>query len=572
MTDSLLKRAGIGTVGPKRELDTRPDEKERGITIKSTGISLHAEFSEEDLQDVIAKQPTKGNQFLINLIDSPGHVDFSAEVTAALRVTDGALVVVDTIEGVSVQTETVLRQALGERIKPVMIINKVDRALLELKLSKEELYQSFRRTIENANAAIAPYVDPSLGDVQVHPNEGTVAFGAGKDGWAFTLRQFAVLAAKRFGVKKEKMMERLWGDNFYNQQTHKWTKNSEDPERERGFNLFVLTPIYNIFNTIMGSDEEKKGSDPDVLALCEKMGIPMKGEAKEFKGKALLRDVMQKFLPAADALLEMMIIHLPSPVVAQKYRAETLYEGPMDDRNAIAIRDCDSSPDAPLMMYISKMVPSADRGRFFAFGRVFSGTVKAGMKVRIQGPDYIPGVTKPQIRAIQSTVLMMGGKTEPLEDCPAGNICGIVGIDQFIVKSATLTTDESAHNLRVMKFSVSPVVNVAVSPVNAADIPKLVEGLKRLSKSEPGIVVKRSPAGEHIISGAGELQLEIALKDLEEDHARIPIKKSNPIVECKLPLLVILTNIFRPRNSPTRILSSCTCQVVQQTKQNIHDG
>ena len=412
-----------------------------------------------------------------------------------------------------------------------MIINKVDRALLELKLSKEELYQSFRKTIESANAAIAPYVDPTVGDVQVHPNQGTVAFGAGKDGWAFTLRQFAMMASKKFGVKKEKMMQRLWGDNFYNQQTKKWTKHSEDPEKERGFNMFVLTPIYQVFNTVMGSDETKHAMDPDVVALCERMGITMKGDAKDFQGKALLRDIMQKFLPAAEALLEMMIIHLPSPVVAQKYRAETLYEGPMDDKNAVAIRDCDPSPDAPLMMYISKMVPSADRGRFFAFGRVFSGTVKAGLKVRIQGPDYIPG-TKVQTKTIQRTVLMMGGKTEPLEDCPAGNICGLVGIDQFILKSATLTTDESAHNLRVMKFSVSPVVNVAVTPVNAQDIPKLVEGLKRLSKTEPGIIVKTSESGEHIISGAGELQLEIALKDLEEDHANIPIKKSNPIVEC----------------------------------------
>lgn len=534
--------------------------QERGITIKSTGISLHAELSDEDIKDVEAHQPTKGNQFLINLIDSPGHVDFSAEVTAALRVTDGALVVVDTIEGVSVQTETVLRQALAERIKPVMIINKVDRALLELKLSKEELYQSFRKTIESANAAIAPYVDPAVGDVQVHPNQGTVAFGAGKDGWAFTLRQFAIMASNKFGVKKERMMERLWGDNFYNQQTKKWTKNSNDPERERGFNMFVLTPIYQVFNTVMGSDETKHAMDPDVVALCERMGITMKGEAREFKGKALLRDMMQKFLPAAEALLEMMIIHLPSPVVAQKYRAETLYEGPMDDKNAVAIRDCDPSPDAPVMMYISKMVPSADRGRFFAFGRVFSGTVKAGLKVRIQGSDYIPG-TKVQTKAIQRTVLMMGGKTEPLEDCPAGNICGLVGIDQFILKSATLTTDESAHNLRVMKFSVSPVVNVAVTPVNAQDIPKLVEGLKRLSKTEPGIIVKTSESGEHIISGAGELQLEIALKDLEEDHANIPIKKSNPIVECTRPL-ISHTN-FRPRNCAATLISSRARKVAQ---------
>lgn len=162
----------------------------------------------EDLKDIPVK--TEKNDFLINLIDSPGHVDFSSEVTAALRVTDGALVVVDTIEGVCVQTETVLRQALGERIKPVVIINKVDRALLELQLSKEDLYQNFSRVIESVNVVIATYYDKALGDVQVYPEKGTIAFGSGLHGWAFTIRQFANRYAKKFGVDKNKMMERLW--------------------------------------------------------------------------------------------------------------------------------------------------------------------------------------------------------------------------------------------------------------------------------------------------------------------------------------------------------------------------
>lgn len=155
-------------------------------------------------------QKVQGNEFLVNLIDSPGHVDFSSEVTAALRVTDGALVVVDCVSGVCVQTETVLRQALGERIKPVCIINKVDRALLELQVSKEDLYQSFSRTIESVNVIISTYFDKSLGDVQVYPYRGTVAFGSGLHGWAFTTRQFAVKYAKKFGVDRNKMMERLW--------------------------------------------------------------------------------------------------------------------------------------------------------------------------------------------------------------------------------------------------------------------------------------------------------------------------------------------------------------------------
>ena len=212
LTDSLVQRAGIisaAKAGEQRFTDTRKDEQDRCITIKSTAISLYSHMAdEEDLKDI--PQKVEGNDFLINLIDSPGHVDFSSEVTAALRVTDGALVVVDCVEGVCVQTETVLRQALGERIKPVVIVNKVDRALLELQVSKEDLYQSFSRTIESVNVVISTYFDKALGDVQVQPYNGTVAFGSGLHGWGFTVRQFAVKYAKKFGVDKAKMMERLW--------------------------------------------------------------------------------------------------------------------------------------------------------------------------------------------------------------------------------------------------------------------------------------------------------------------------------------------------------------------------
>ena len=142
------------------------------------------------------------------------------------------------------------------------------------------------------------------------------------------------------------------------------------------------------------------------------------------------------------------------------------------------------------MMYISKMVPTSDKGRFYAFGRVFSGTVATGQKARIMGPNFVPGKKEDLcIKAIQRTILMMGRYTEPIENVPCGNICGLVGVDQFLVKTGTITTFENAHNLKVMKFSVSPVVRVAVEAKNPADLPKLVEGLKRLAKSDPMVQV-----------------------------------------------------------------------------------
>ena len=527
LTDSLVQRAGIisaAKAGEARFTDTRKDEQERGITIKSTAISLFAEMSDEDVKEI--KQKTEGNSFLINLIDSPGHVDFSSEVTAALRVTDGALVVVDTIEGVCVQTETVLRQALGERIKPVMVINKVDRALLELQVSKEDLYQTFARTVESANVIISTYSDEVLGDVQVFPQRGTVAFGSGLHGWAFTVRQFATRYAKKFGVDREKMMDRLWGDHFFNPKTKKWTSKETDADGkplERAFNMFILDPIFRLFSAIMNFKKE------ETTSLLEKLEIVLKGDEKELEGKALLKIVMRKFLPAADAMLEMIVIHLPSPVTAQNYRAEQLYEGPSDDEACLGIKKCD--PAAGLMLYVSKMVPTSDKGRFYAFGRVFSGTVKSGQKIRIQGPNFVPGKKDDLfVKAIQRVVLMMGRFVEPIDDCPAGNIVGLVGIDQFLLKSGTLTTYESAHNMKVMKFSVSPVVQVAVEVKNANDLPKLVEGLKRLSKSDPCVLTYMAETGEHIVAGTGELHLEICLQDLENDHAGIPLKISPPVV------------------------------------------
>ncbi|KAJ2784814.1 translation elongation factor 2 [Coemansia interrupta] len=528
LTDSLVAKAGIissARAGETRFTDTRQDEQDRCITIKSTAISMYFELDAEQMEDIADK--THGNGFLVNLIDSPGHVDFSSEVTAALRVTDGALVVVDTISGVSVQTETVLRQALTELIKPVVMINKVDRALLELMLPKEDLYQTFCRVVENVNVSIATYQDEgAMGNLMVSPELGTVAFGSGLHAWGFTLRQFAARYSKKFGIDRNKLMKKLWGENFFNAKTKKWSSKSSDEMatfNDRGFNMFCLDPIYKIFDATMN------GRKADALELVDKLSVSLTTEERELADKPLLKVIMRKFLPAAEALMEMICIHLPSPIKAQGYRCGGLYEGPADDECAVGIRNCD--PKGPLMLYVSKMVPTSDKGRFYAFGRVFSGTVASGMKVRIQGPNYVPGKKDDlNIKSIQRTILMMGRYIEPIEDCPAGNILGLVGVDQYLLKSGTLTTSEVAHNMKVMKFSVSPVVQVAVDVKNHQDLPKLVEGLKRLSKSDPCVLCYTAETGEHIVAGAGELHLEICLKDLEEDHAQVPLKTGNPVV------------------------------------------
>ena len=262
------------------------------------------------------------------------------------------------------------------------------------------------------------------------------------------------------------------------------------------------------------------------------LNINLKADERTLQGKHLMKNVFQKWINAAEALIEMIILKLPSPVKAQKYRAAYLYEGPHDDPTCTAIKNCDK--DGELCIFISKMIPSADKGRFYAFGRVFSGTVSAGQKVRIQGPNYVPGSKNDlNVKNIQRTIIMMGGKVESVPDVPCGNTVGLVGVDQYLLKQGTITTHETAHNIKVMKYSVSPVVRVAVDVKNANDLPKLVDGLKKLSKSDPLVVCTTEESGEHIIAGCGELHIEICLKDLVEEYAKCEIKKGDPVVTYK---------------------------------------
>ncbi|KAJ4851614.1 hypothetical protein Tsubulata_012450, partial [Turnera subulata] len=428
LTDSLVAAAGIisqEVAGDVRMTDTRADEAERGITIKSTGISLYYEMSDEALKSY--KGERQGNEHLINLIDSPGHLHFSSEVTAALRITDGVLLVVDCIEGVCV-----LRLALGERIRPVLTVNRMDRCFLELQVDGEEAYQTFSRVIQNANAIMATYADPLLGDRQVYPEKGTCAFSAGLHGWAFTLNNSAKMYASKFGVVDgAKMMERLWGENFFDPATKKWTsKNTGSPTCKRGFVQFCYEPINQIINIFMNYQKDK------LWPMLQKLIVVLKPEEKELMGKASMKRVMQTWLPASSALLEMMIFHLPSPdTAAQKYRVENF-------------RNCD--PKGPLMLYVSKMMIPASIG----VGSLLlsSGKVSTGLRVRIMGPNYLPNL--------------------------------------------------------------------------------LVEGLKRLAKSNPMVVCTIEESGEHIV--AGELQLEICLKDLEEDFmGGAGIIKSDPVVSLR---------------------------------------
>jgi elongation factor 2 len=373
------------------------------------------------------------------------------------------------------------------------------------------------------------YADEKLGETQVYPEKGNISFSAGLHGWAFTLTTFANMYASKFGVEPSKMMEKLWGDNFFDSTKKKWYKAHNDSSScKRAFVQFIYQPIKTIIDAAMNDQKDK------LIAMTDKLGISdkIKNDDKELSGKPLMKFILQSWIPAHIALLEMMVYHLPSPKMAQKYRYETLYEGPLNDIYSASIKNCDSR--GPMVMYVSKMIPTSDKGRFYAFGRVFSGKVSTGHKVRIMGANFVFGEKKDLYsKSVQRTVLCMGRRQEAVEDVPCGNTVALVGLDQFIAKTATITDvdSEQCYPLRAMKFSVSPVVRVAVECKASQDLPKLVEGMKRLSRSDPMVQCTIEETGEHIISGAGELHLEICLKDLQDEFmGGAGIKVSPPVV------------------------------------------
>ena len=329
--------------------------------------------------------------FLINLVCSSGLGSSSMLERAGRIITDGFIVVVDCVSGVCSQTEVILRQAVLGRIKPVLFINLLDVSICELHEEEEVLYQTCQKIVEKVNVIIGTHSedDGPMGVVRVDVNNGSVGFGSGLQGWAFSLKQFAEMYASKFGVPVDQMMKKLWGENFYNPKTKEWQKEKSE-ENKRSFCWFVLHPIYNVFDAIMNfrKEETEKLLSKMTTAQGKLLKEVLTADDLRLEGESLMECVMRNMLPADEALFQMITIHLPSPVTAQKYRAELLYEGPNDDLSDLAklgIRNCD--PKAPLVMYVSRMVPTTDSEHYYAFGRVFSGKLATGMKARIMGVD-----------------------------------------------------------------------------------------------------------------------------------------------------------------------------------------
>src|SRR3990170_522315 len=418
MTDSLLAEAGLLSpkiAGTARALDYLEEEQKRGITIKTANISL---LHEE-----------QGTPYVINLIDTPGHVDFTGKVTRALRATDGAIIVVDAVEEIMVQTETVTRQALNERVRPVLYINKIDRLIKELRLTTTDIQKKLTHIINDFNNLITLYAEPEHQEIwKVDPAKDTVAFGSALHKWGFTL-----------GIAQQKNIK---------------------------------------FN--------------DIINAYQKNTVEQLAET----------------IPLHNAILNMVVNHLPNPITAQQYRLPKIWTGNLDTEIGQAMLNCTDTGPTVMCVTMTQTDPHAG---LIATGRLFSGKVTAGNEIYL--------VEAKKNHRVQQVSMYMGAIREIVDQINAGNIAALLGIEQ--ARTGETLVDNSHKDTMIpfehIRYISEPVITIALEPTHPKDLPRLTEAMQRLTIEDPNLTATISKeTGEYLLSGIGELHLEIATKFLRD--------------------------------------------------------
>ncbi|CAI9741869.1 kDa U5 small nuclear ribonucleoprotein component-like [Octopus vulgaris] len=497
-----------------RYTDTLLTEIERGVSIKSTPVTL-------------VMQDTRNKSYLLNVFDTPGHVNFSDEVSSAFRLSDGAVIFIDAAEGVMLNTERLIKHAVQERLSVCVCINKIDRLMQELKLPPTDAYYKLRHILEEVNTIISMYTDDQENHM-VSPILGNVCFASSYYRYCFTLKSFAKIYADTYGgINIKEFARRLWGDIYFNSKTRRFTKKPPHSTSQRSFVEFILEPMYKIFAQIVGDVDE------NLPSVCEELGISLTKEERKINVRPLLRVVMKRFFGEFIGFTDMCVEHIPSPAANAHTKVEHMYTGPMDSELAESMVQCDSQ--GPLMIHTTKLYPTPpDATSFHVLGRIMSGMLHANQEVRILGENYSLQDEEDSRPGMVGRLWIAEARYKiEVNRVPAGNWILIEGIDQSIVKTSTITDvtgPDDVYIFRPIKFNTSSVIKIAVEPVNPSELPKMLDGLRKVNKSYPLLNTKVEESGEHIILGTGELYLDCVMHDLRKMYSEIDIKVADPVV------------------------------------------
>uniref|UniRef100_A0A914UWU3 Tr-type G domain-containing protein n=1 Tax=Plectus sambesii TaxID=2011161 RepID=A0A914UWU3_9BILA len=426
-----------------RYTDTLFIEQQRGCGIKSTPVTL-------------LMQDSRNKSFLLNIMDTPGHVNFSDEVTAAYRLCDGVVIVVDAHEGVMLNTERVLKHAVQERLPITLCINKIDRLILELKLPPADAYYKLRFVLDQVNGLLQTYSEeenPTL----MSPLLNNVVFASSRYNICFTLHSFAKLYADSYGdFDAGEFARRLWGDLYFDKTTRKFSKKAPTMGSPRSFIEFILEPLYKIFSQVVGD------VDTCLPRMMDELGIKLTKEEQRMNVRPLIALICRRFFGDFTAFVDVVSKNIPSPIENAKAKVEHTYLGPMDSELAQSLTRCDS--DGPLMVHTTKNYATTDATSFYVLGRVISGTLFAQQDARILGESYsIQDEEDSRIMTVGRLWVCQSRYNLQVSRVPAGNWVLIEGIDQPIVKTATITEvdyDGDMYIFRPLKFNTKSVVKI----------------------------------------------------------------------------------------------------------------
>ncbi|KAL7669360.1 hypothetical protein ACOME3_010020 [Neoechinorhynchus agilis] len=469
----------------------------------------------------------KGKSYVINFMDTPGHVNFSDEVTAAFRICDGCIIFVDASEGPMLNTHRLLKHAIQEGLPVILVLNKIDRLIIELKLPPTDVYFKLKLILEELNAIIRDTCSQSTECNYFSPLRNNVCFASSYYRFCFTLQSFAQMYARlnNESIDVEKFSHCLWGDRFFCRKTRRFTrKATEGISQERSFVQFILEPLYKIFSQVVGD------VDTTLPETLSELGVELSPKELGMNIRPLVRLVCAQFFGSFAGLVDVIVRKIPSPAQNAAKKASFIYTGPFSDFKSLTT--CDSS--GPLLVHTTKNYPDSEASAFNVFGRVFSGTLRANSRVKILGESYSLYDEEDSRICVCGRLWLLCGryKIEVQEAC-AGSWVLIENIDASIVKTSTITEpgiQEAVHTFRPLRFNTSSVIKIAVEPVNPSELPKMLDGLRKVNKSYPGLVTKVEESGEHIILGTGELYLDSVMLDLRRIYSEIEVKVADPVV------------------------------------------
>merc|ERR1719210_2611930 len=453
-----------------------------------------------------------------------------------MAVSDGIVLFVDVIVGLTQHVERMMKHALQEKMHFVLVVNGIDRLIVELKLPPTDAYHKLRYCIEDINETLEKLYDTVGTEVDSRtyfsPLKGNVLFCSSLFRMMFTLESYAEIYAETHGASFDPNMlaKCLWGDLYFNQDTGRFQRSQPDPDQPRSFVQFVLEPIYKVFAHCLGEEKE------DLAATLAEVGIYMHKRDQHLDARSLLKKVFLQFFGAGGGIssfIDMVVEHIPGPKDNASQKVERLYSGDQDGAVAQDMKNLDNT--GYLMVHTVKNYHRPDCNAFDVFGRVMSGTLFRGDRVKILGEAFsLDDDEDMTIREVQNLWIYEGRYRVEVSHVPAGNWVLIGGIESSIKKASTITTasnDEEVEIFRPLRFPTSAVIKVAIEPLQPSELPKMVDGLRKVDKSYPLAKTKVEESGEHVVSGTGEIYLDCILHDLRRLYGDLEIKVADPVVE-----------------------------------------